>query len=157
MTTTQIATEPARRTSTTLDVDPTAAFAERMLGVLNDACLALLCSLGHQVGLFDVMADLGAATSVEIAAAAGLQERYVREWLGGVTTGGIVTHDPGDRTYRLPSEHAAALTRAAGPENLARIFQFVPLLAQVEQQVGQAFRHGGGVPYSAYDGRGACT
>ena len=106
-----------------------------MIGVLNDAAIALMTSIGHQVGLFDVMATLPPSSSAEIAAAADAQERYVREWLGAMTTGRLVEHDPGTGTYWLPAEHAACLTRSAGPDNIAHMMEFVPLLAGVEQEV----------------------
>ncbi len=126
------------------------ALAARMMDVLNGAAVALMTSIGHQVGLFDAMAGRLPATSAEIAAAAGLHERYVREWLGAMVTGRVVDYDPSDGTYRLPPEHAAWLTRAAGPNNLARTAQYIPLLAQVEDPIVACFRNGGGVPYSAY-------
>ncbi|MDQ3574707.1 MAG: class I SAM-dependent methyltransferase, partial [Actinomycetota bacterium] len=103
-----------------------------------------------RAGLFDAMASLPPATSAQIADAAGLDERYVREWLGAMTTGGIVDHDPGAMTFVLPPERAAWLTRAAGPENLALQAQYVGLLGQVEDQVLDCFHHGGGVPYAEY-------
>lgn len=136
----------------TTPFDPTEAeaFAGRMVGVLNDASLALMTSIGHQTGLFDTMAGLPPSTSVEIAGAARLDERYVREWLGAMTTGRVVEYDAGTRTYHLPAEHAACLTRRAGPENLAATMQFIPLLASVEGPVVDCFRSGGGVPYEAY-------
>ena len=126
------------------------AFAEQMLGVLNDAMLALMISVGHQTGLFDTMADLLPSTSEEIASEAKLNERYVREWLGAMVVGGVVTYDPRKMTYRLPPEHAACLTRAAGPYNLASVAQFVASLGNVEERIVHSFRNGGGVPYSAY-------
>ena len=126
------------------------AFAGRMVDVLNGAGIALMTSIGHQVGLFDAMAGLPPATSRRIAEAAGLNERYVREWLGAMATGRVVDHDPADGTYRLPAEHATWLTRAAGIDNLALQAQYVPLLAEVEQPLIDCFRRGGGVPYSAF-------
>ncbi len=124
-------------------------FAGRMLGVFNDAALCLLLSVGHQTGLLDTMATLPPSTSAEIARAAGLHERYVREWLDGVTAGRVVEHDPARATYWLPAEHAACLT-TAGPDNFARMMQFVSLLAQVEAEVVACFTAGGGVGYEAY-------
>ena len=126
------------------------AFAGRMMDVLNGAGIALMTSIGHQVGLFDAMAGRPPATSHEIAAAAGLNERYVREWLGAMVTGRVVDHDPADGTYALPAEHAAWLTRAAGTNNLSLQAQYVPLLAQVEGPIVECFRNGGGVPYAAF-------
>ena len=54
------------------------------------------------------------------------------------------------QTYSLPRQRAAVLTRAAGPENLARVAQFIPLLAEVEQKVIGCFRTGGGLSYADY-------
>ena len=133
-----------------LDEARSEAFAGRMMDVLNGAGIALMASIGHQAGLFDAMAGLPSSTSQQIAEAAGLNERYVREWLGAMVTGGVVDHDPGAQTYALPPEHAAWLTRAAGTNNLALQAQYVPLLAHVEQPLLDCFRNGGGVPYAEF-------
>jgi SAM-dependent methyltransferase len=125
-------------------------FAQRMMDMLNDAFLAMMVSIGHQTNLFDTMAALPPATSEAIARAAGLHERYVREWLGAMVTGRIVAYDPGGKTYRLPAEHAASLTRAAGANNQATSMLWVSCIGQVEPEVVECFRSGGGVPYTAY-------
>jgi SAM-dependent methyltransferase len=125
-------------------------FAERMLRTTNEAALALMVSVGHRTGLFDVMAAMPAATSAEIASRASLDERYVREWLAVMTTGRIVEHDGAAGSYWLPTDHAACLTRAAGMNNLATGMQYIGLMALVEDQIVDCFRHGGGVPYSAF-------
>src|SRR5437764_3481248 len=137
---------------TTAQMDEAKAmeFGGKVVGILNGASLAQMISIGHQTGLFDTMAEMRPSTSEEIAKAAGLNERYVREWLGAMTTGGIVEHDAGKLTYALPPEHAASLTRAAGPGNLAAFSQFMPLMATVEEDIIKSFRNGGGVPYSKY-------
>ena len=141
---------------TTIDEHPAAAgeatqeFAERIVGAIDSASLAILLSIGHQTSLLDTLAELPPATSDQIADAAGLNERYVREWLGGVVAAQMVDYDPAARTYTLPRHRAAVLTRAAGPDNLARVAQFIPLLAEVEQKVIGCFRTGGGLSYSEY-------
>jgi SAM-dependent methyltransferase len=129
--------------------DP-AEFADRMLRTMNEAALALMVSVGHRTGLFDVMAAMPAATSAEIASRASLDERYVREWLAVMTTGRIIEHDGAAGSYWLPADHAAWLTRAAGMNNLATGMQYIGLLALVEDQIVDCFRQGGGVPYSAF-------
>jgi SAM-dependent methyltransferase len=136
---------------TAIDIDAGRAqeFAGRVLQVLNDGMLTLLLSVGHQTGLLDTLAGLDATTSRALADAAGLDERYVREWLAGMTVGGIVEHDPDAGTYALSPEHAACLTRAAGPDNLANLAQYLPMFGELEPRVIDCFRHGGGVPYGA--------
>jgi ubiquinone/menaquinone biosynthesis C-methylase UbiE len=126
------------------------AFAGQMVGILNGSILALMTSIGHRTGLFDKMATLPPSTSQQIADATGLNERYVREWLGALVTGRIIEYDPAGKTYRLPPEHAASITRAAGPNNLAAFLQFTALMGNVEDQIVECFRKGGGVPYSEY-------
>jgi hypothetical protein len=51
------------------------------------------------------------STSEEIAKKAGLNERYVREWLGAMVTAEVVDLDSTSTRYSLPPEHAAHLTR----------------------------------------------
>jgi SAM-dependent methyltransferase len=126
------------------------AFAERLIGTLNEGALCLMLSIGHRTGLFDAMAGMPAATSGELAAAAGLHERYVREWLSALVTGRIVDYDPATRRYRLPPEHASYLSRAASPDNIAVFAQYIPVMAQVEEDILHCFRHGGGVSYERY-------
>ena len=139
--------------SETVELDTTKmeAFGAKMLDILNGGMAANMISLGHRTGLLDAMGELpGAATSSEIAEAAGLNERYVREWLGAMATAGVVEYEPGRGAFRLPPEHAAMMTRAAGPNNFACFAQFVPLCAGVEDELVDKFRNGGGVPYSSY-------
>jgi hypothetical protein len=115
-------------TTTEVELDAAAVeeFAGRMVGILSDASLALMISIGHQVGLFDTLAQLPPSTSQEVADAARLDERYVREWVGAMTTGRIVTYSPDTRRYALPAEHAATLVHDAGPDNLSHTMQFIP-------------------------------
>jgi len=125
-------------------------FAESMVEVINKGSLAVMLSIGHRTGLFDAMDGQPPATSAEIAARAGLVERYVREWLGAMVVGGVVGYDPAGERYHLPPEHAACLTRAATPNNLAVYAQYIPLLGTVEDRVIECFASGGGVPYDAF-------
>lgn len=121
-------------------------FAERMVAAIDSASLAILVSIGHQTKLFDTLDELPPSTSAHIAEVARLNERYVREWLGGVVAGRIVDYDPKTQTYSLPRNHAAVLTRSAGPDNLARVAQFIPLLGEVEQRSSTVSTTAAGCP-----------
>lgn len=135
---------------TGLDQAELEAFADRMIGILNDGCTALMTSIGHQTGLFGTLAATGPATSAQVAEVGRLNERYVREWLNAMTTARIVGYDPESRAYTLPPEHAAWLVEDAGPDNIARIMTFLPMLAEVEQGIVPCFREGGGLSYADY-------
>ena len=95
--------------------DTTEEFAERMVGAIDSASLAILLSIGHQTKLFDTLAELPPATSAQIADAAGLNERYVREWLGGVVAGRVVDYDPTAQTYTLPAASRRGADSCRGP------------------------------------------
>ncbi len=134
----------------TFDTARSEAFGRRMMDVLNHAALAFMTSLGHRTGLFDVLESMPASTSQQIAERAGLSERYVREWLGAMVTADVIEYHPQDQTFFLPREHAAFLHRGARPNNMAASMQWFAVLGFVEDHVLEAFRHGRGVPYSAY-------
>jgi ubiquinone/menaquinone biosynthesis C-methylase UbiE len=125
-------------------------FAERLLGTLNAGALCLMISIGHRTGLFDAMRGLPPSSSAEIARTAGLQERYVREWLGAMVTAGVIVVDPTSASYQLPAEHAAFLTRIAGADNMAVFAQYIAVLGDVEDDIVACFHTGGGVPYERF-------
>lgn len=125
--------------------ETTEEFTERIAATLDGASLTILLSIGHQTGLLDTMAGLGPATSAQIADAAGLNERYVREWLGGMTTGHVVEYDPDAATYSLPAHRAGVLTRAAGLK--PRRGRAIPAATgEVEQKIIGCFRRAAACP-----------
>lgn len=126
------------------------AFAERMVGILNDAALSMMISIGHRTGLFDKLVTRSKWTSQQLADAASLQERYVREWLNGMVTGRVVNYAPESKLYHLPAEHARWLTREFSPENIAVTHQWTSVLGYVESDVVDKFHHGGGVHYGCF-------
>lgn len=126
------------------------AFAYKLMNVLNSGGLAFLISIGHRTRLFDVLSTLEPSSSDRIAAEAGLNERYVREWLNGLVAGQILTFDPENKTYALPAEHAAFLTREASPDNIGVTAQYFAVLGGVEDDIVDCFHKGGGVPYEKF-------
>jgi 2-polyprenyl-3-methyl-5-hydroxy-6-metoxy-1,4-benzoquinol methylase len=133
-----------------IDQAKSEAFADQMLNILNNGALALMISIGHKTRLFDTMSGMTPSTSEQIATAAGLNERYVREWLGAMVTGRIIEYDPAQRSYYLPGEHAEWLTRSAGVQNLAFEAQYMVMLANVQEKVVNCFSRGGGVSYASF-------
>jgi 2-polyprenyl-3-methyl-5-hydroxy-6-metoxy-1,4-benzoquinol methylase len=140
----------AERAQVEVDATKAQAFAGRLLTALNDGALCLMVSVGHRTGLFDVMSESLPSTSEELASKAGLNERYVREWLGAMVTGRVVTFDPATNRFSLPAEHAAFLTRAAVADNMAVFAQYVAVMGSVEDDIVECFRQGGGVPYGRF-------
>jgi len=132
-----------------LDRAKARAFTQLMVRHLEGAAVTLMLEVGRRVGLFEAMAPMGAVTSVGLAEKTGLSERYVREWLAAMVCGGIVEYAAAEHTYRLPREHATALT-GSSMRNLTSMVEMFPLLNRVIPDVADAFRTGAGVPYSAF-------
>jgi SAM-dependent methyltransferase len=130
------------------DQDRVKAFAGKLLGFYVGSVITKLIALGHRVGLFEAAAE-GPGTSQAIAARVGLDERYVREWLAAMTTAGVFTYDPPGRTYTLPPEHAAFLTGRTW-RNAAPMSELLVAFGKHLDRLADCFRHGGGVPYSAF-------
>jgi SAM-dependent methyltransferase len=130
------------------DIDRRAAgeFARDLVAHLSSAMLVTHLELGRRTGLLEALAS-GPIALPDLAARTGLVERYVREWLGLAVTGGVVIHDPGDDTYVLPPEHAAALV-APSPYHLSGMVSIAVGATQALDRMEQAFREGGGIGYS---------
>lgn len=134
-------------TETELDPAEIEAASTHVLQIYGDTMLNYMIDIGHRTGLLAAAAE-GPATSDELAARAGLTERYVREWLATMVTGNVVEYDPGTKTYTLPRAYAAVLT--GGPLPFASFAQMQTHLGKHVHEVARAFREGGGVPYAAY-------
>ena len=142
---------PATQKPSEFDSSKAEAFADNLLNALNYGALCLMTSIGHRTGIFDAMSDLSPSTAEEVAGKTGLNERYVREWLGAMVTAGVMEVDPTSTRYALPDEHAAFLTRAAAADNLAVFSQYIGMLGTVEDEIVDCFRNGGGVPYEKFE------
>ena len=84
---------------------PDAAKQEAFVGkVLSDTSAAMttaLASIGDHLGLFKDLASHGPSTSIELAARTDTNERYIREWLGGMATAGYLHYDPASGRFML--------------------------------------------------------
>jgi SAM-dependent methyltransferase len=132
-----------------------ADFSEKLNEILNHGALNLALAIGYKNRIFDVFEDLGKPVTIpELTVATRLNGRYLREWLGIMVTGKIVTLSrtpDGEDTYFLPPGHAAFLTRRSGNNNLGVYTQEIPLLtACAMESVNCGFITGDGVSFSKY-------
>ncbi|KAJ3086075.1 hypothetical protein HK102_013540 [Quaeritorhiza haematococci] len=162
-------------------------FLIRFMQSLNSSVITTMISTGHQLGLFDTMAELQqskddkgkgeggegasaagavggmvgsqqkgttqpAGTSEEIAKAAGLSERYVREWLNGMVVGKVINYDPSTQKYTLPADHIPFLSLKHGGVKtcVAQQAAMVTMFAGVEDKIMECFKKGGGLSYDQY-------
>lgn len=135
-------------TSTTIDEQRVQQCAERVFGAYVDSTLVLMIDLADRTGLLTGLAE-GPGTSRELADRAGLDERYVRECLGALVTGGLVEYDGTTQRYTLPPEHALCLT-GDGATNVAPLSRITTLLAGHVADAATVVRDGGGIPYDQF-------
>jgi 2-polyprenyl-3-methyl-5-hydroxy-6-metoxy-1,4-benzoquinol methylase len=111
--------------------------------------------LGKRLGLYETLHARGPLTTAGLAEAAGIAERYAREWLEQQAVAGFLAVDDaarpaGARRYRMPPEHVGVLV---DPEHAAHVAPFAEMIAGVGgalERVVEAYRTGRGVPYEAY-------
>ena len=97
-----------------------------------------MIDIGYRTGLFEASSQ-GPATSEELSDRAGLHERYVREWLGAMTTSGIYQYDADTEQYTLPAEHALLLTGGTA-RNLGPISRIIDQLGEQVPTLVNRFR-----------------
>jgi 2-polyprenyl-3-methyl-5-hydroxy-6-metoxy-1,4-benzoquinol methylase len=124
-------------------------FVKRIFGEVSATMTMGLAYLGVKTGLFAAMHEQGPMTQAQVVAASGLQERYVQEWLGGMTAAGFLEYDPAARTYELPPEYGTYLIPDR-PTFLGGLFQMIPGALSVAPRVAECFRTGGGVHFDEY-------
>ena len=125
-------------------------FSNYMIDVINKGSLSIMLSIGHRTKLFDILSSLPPSSVKEIASKAKLNERYVKEWLGAMVTGKIIEYDPVNEKFWFAEEKSKYLTREKNIYNFAASMQWIPILSQVEDEIVECFKNGGGVPYSSY-------
>jgi 2-polyprenyl-3-methyl-5-hydroxy-6-metoxy-1,4-benzoquinol methylase len=126
-------------------------FVGKVLGDASGLTATLLAGIGDRLWLFKDLAANGPATSAELAVRKSINERYAREWLGGMASAGYLEYDPASGRLALPPEHVPALAEEGGPFFFGRVHQMLMGMARPLDQLTETFRHGGGVPQSAYD------
>ena len=138
-------------TQQTIDQAKADAFVGKVLADTAGLAVTVISSIGDRLGLFKNLAELGPATSAELAERARINERYAREWLGAMASAGYLEYDPAIRRFTLPLEHVPVLAQEGGPVFFGGVQEEVVGLAGPVNQLMQAFRSGGGVPMEAYD------
>jgi 2-polyprenyl-3-methyl-5-hydroxy-6-metoxy-1,4-benzoquinol methylase len=133
----------------TRELDPRKAeeIADKAIGYLSGAGVAALVYLGDRLGLYGALRESGPSTSAELAARARLHERWVREWLHGQASAGLVRY-AGDGRFELTGEQAAVLADEENPAFVGGGFALVFPLLQRWERLFESFRTGRGVPYN---------
>ena len=131
--------------------DPAAveSFVGRALGDLAGTMTVLLATLGDRLGLFRALADDGPLTEGQLAERTGIDVRYAREWLAGMTAAGYLRLDE-TGSFELPPAHVPVVAQEDGPVFFAGVWQEIAGTLPHLDAIAAAFRSGGGVPPEQY-------
>ncbi|MEU4427785.1 methyltransferase domain-containing protein [Actinoplanes sp. NPDC024001] len=116
-----------------------------MFSALTGALELCTVEVGRQLGLYAAVRD-GADNPADLAKAAGIDERYAREWLEQQAAAGFLTG-----AFTLSPGMVEVLLDEGGPAYAGPISEFALGAALLTPRVIEAFRTGAGVPYSAYE------
>lgn len=138
-----------------LDWQKVKEIVEHVFGFLGGAMISGTIYLGDRLGLYRALDDAGEPiSSADLAKRTGLHERWVREWLEGQATSGLVSY-AGEGRYRLAPEAAMVLAREDSPAFAAGGFDGLPQQIGVLEKLLDSFKTGLGLPYDAFGPEGA--
>ena len=120
----------------------------QMLSDLGGAASVALVRIGDALGLYKILHQRGPMTVAELAAAAGVNERYLREWLSHQAASNYVTYDTATQKFTLPQEQALIFADENSPVYLQGAFDLMTWITESKDQVEAVFKTGAGVPWS---------
>jgi ubiquinone/menaquinone biosynthesis C-methylase UbiE len=117
----------------------------KVIADLGGTANAALVIVGDRLGLFKKLAEIGPATSAELAKQTGTNERLVREWLAAQAASEYVTYDAETKRFRMTEEQAQVLADSESPFFMAGGFFSAAATVHDEQKLAEAFRTGKGI------------
>ena len=122
-------------------------FMGQMLNDLGGAASIALVRIGDGLGLYKLLHAKGPLTVAELATEAGVNERYLREWLSHQAASNYLSYDPGTQKFALPPEQAMVFAIDDSPVNMIGAFDLMAALLGSQDKVQTAFKNGGGVAW----------
>ena len=129
-----------------LDWSKVKAFAGLMTNDLGAAMQGALTYIGDRLGIFKALAAAGSVTVAELAQRTGLNDRYLREWLGAMTAAKYIEYDAANMRYTMTPEHAMILANEESPFFMGGFMQMIVPEVGMAPKLLEAFRTGRGVP-----------
>jgi 2-polyprenyl-3-methyl-5-hydroxy-6-metoxy-1,4-benzoquinol methylase len=122
-------------------------FVGQILNDLGGAVSLALVRMGDALGLYKILHQKGPMTAGELAAEAGVNERYLREWASHHAASNYLAYDPATGKFTLPPEQAMVFAVDDSPVNMIGAFDAMVAITGNQEKVQPAFKSGGGVPW----------
>ncbi len=140
-----------------VDTDKLHQFVGKMLGDLGGAASIGLVHIGDALGLYKTLHQQGPMTVAELAEAAGVNQRYLREWLSHQAASGYLAYDPATQKFTLPPEQAMVFAIEDSPVYLVGAFEAMAAFLGNQELVKPAFKTGQGVAWGDQAGCMFCA
>ena len=145
------------RAMTPVDENKLNAFIGQMLSDLGGASSVAMVRIGDALGLYKLIAESGAMTAAELATAAKVDQRYVREWLSNQAASNYLAYDAASARFSLPPEQAMIFVNEESPVYMMGAFDLMAALQENQSKVQAAFKSGGGVAWGDQAGCMFCA
>ena len=122
----------------------------RFVEDLGGSYQAISAVIGDRLGLYRALLAVMPATSGEVAAEAGIGERYALEWLRGQAAGGYITYDAATDRFSLTEEQTFALAAPDGLQ-LAAAFHIPVAVGKNVERLTETIQADGGFGWHEHD------
>ena len=143
--------------TTNIDEGKLNAFIGQMLSDLGGASSIAMVRLGDTLGLYKAIHANGPMTSTELAKAAKVDERYLREWLSHQAASNYLSYDPATAKFAMPPEQAMVFANEESPVYMMGGFDLMAAMLDNQPKVQAAFKSGGGVAWGDQAGCMFCA
>lgn len=127
-----------------LDLGRLEAFAGQVMGDIGGSLALLLAYLGDQTGIYRALRDGGRCSCANLAQRAGVDQRYLQEWLSAQAAAGYVTFHAEDETFSLNPEQALVFAQEGHPACLQGFVQLMVAQFATHEQATETLRSGQG-------------
>jgi SAM-dependent methyltransferase len=141
---------PAGNGKTSVNPDALNQLLGQMVNDLGAAVNGALIVLGDGLGLYAALAEIGPATSQQLAEKTNLHERQLREWLSAQAASGYVTYDAAKGAFFLTAEQSVVFADPNSPATMIGGFYSVSAVYHDEPLVAESFRTGKGLPWGKH-------
>src|ERR1700724_2454614 len=141
---------PAGAGKSSLNPDALNQLLGQMVHDLGAAVNGALVVLGDELGIYAALADIGPATSQELAKKTNLHERQLREWLSAQAASGYVSYDAASEAFFLTAEQVAVFADPNSPAAMTGGFYAISAIYRDEPLVAESFQTGAGLPWGKH-------
>lgn len=122
----------------------------KVMADVGGAMGLLMAYIGDQTGVYQALEEIGPCTHETLAAKAGVDARYLREWLCANAALGYVEYDGNSDQFNLTPEQAALFAHEGSVTCMQGFFEAVVSQYATFDTAVDVFRSGRGRPWSEH-------